>query len=251
MKYFALKIAYNGSQFSGFAPQKNEQIRSVSETLQEKLRSLGIDSDIIGAGRTDKGVHALGMVVGISALECWEAERLFALLSPKLYPDIKLRAVCEVDASFHARFSAISRRYYYVFSPDMPSPFLAPFVSWERVGDVETMQKCLQMCVGAHDFALFCKSGGSAKNTTREIYRAHLRVRNKGSKAYYVAMIEGNSFLRAQIRLLMGAILAASRGEISLDDFKAQILAQARAYSQPAGPQGLYFANARYDNVRI
>lgn len=249
MKYFALKIAYYGGAFSGFAPQKQAKIHSVSETLQNTLKKLGINSEILGAGRTDKGVHSLGMIVRICAGAHWTPQRLAPLLAKKLYPNIMLRAIWEVDSSFHPRFGAKARRYYYVFSPKLTSPFVAPFVAYERIGDIKIIRQCLAMCIGTHNFALFYKQGSSIKSTSREIYTAYLRIKHYRGQTYYIVCIEGNAFLRAQIRLLVGAILATSRNEISLQNFTEQLLAKKRHYSQPVSPQGLYFAKAHYENL--
>ena len=246
MKYFALKIAYNGASFSGFAPQRTAGIVSVSETLESTLSTLGIDSPIVGAGRTDKGVHSLGMIVRICARDCWESARLYELLVPKLYPLIKLRAVWEVDSSFHPRFSAQARSYIYIFSPHYLLPFFAPFIARESLGDYHALQECLQLCVGEHNFALFSKTGSNPKTTTRIIYSACISPRIYAGQQCYVVRLVGNGFLRAQVRLLLGACLAVSKGIITKDDFLAQLSAVRRSYSMPASPQGLYFGKVWY-----
>lgn len=246
MKYFALKIVYNGASFSGFAPQRTAGITSVSETLESTLLTLGIDSPIVGAGRTDKGVHSLGMIVRICARDCWETARLCEILAPKLYPHIKLRAVWEVDSSFHPRFSARARSYLYVFSPHSVLPFFTPFIARESLGDYRTLQECLQLCVGEHNFALFSKTGSNPKTTTRTIYSACISPRIYAGQQCYVVRLVGNGFLRAQVRLLLGACLAVSKGIITKDDFLAQLSAVRRSYSMPASPQGLYFGKVWY-----
>lgn len=246
MKHFALKIAYNGASFSGFAPQRTAGIQSVSETLESTLLTLGIDSPVIGAGRTDKGVHSLGMVVRICAKDCWDSGRLCEILAPKLYPHIKLRAVWEVDSSFHPRFSACARSYLYVFSPHSMLPFFTPFIARESLGDYRALQECLKLCVGEHNFALFSKTGSNPKSTIRTIYSTHLSPRIYAGQQCYVVRIVGNAFLRAQVRLLLGACLAVSKGIITKDDFLAQRDAVRRHYSIPASPQGLYFGKVWY-----
>lgn len=259
MKFFALKIAYNGARFSGFAPQRTDGIASVSECLGQALARLGIDSPIIGAGRTDKGVHALGMVVRICLADeqaaHWDSARLYSLLSPKLSADIFLRAVWEVDSSFHPRFSATARRYMYIFTPHTPLPFHASFVSKELIGDTTLLRECLRLCIGEHDFALFCKSGSNPKSTIRTIDSAHLLIRHYPAqpsvyaKPYYIVRLSGNAFLRSQVRLLLGAALAVSRGVISLADFSSQLQAKSRSYSIPVSAQGLYLDKVWYPQL--
>lgn len=261
MKFFALRLAYNGANFSGSAPQHTpkqhtQSIASVSDSLSAALARLGIDSPILFAGRTDKGVHAIGMVARICLEDKqaahWDAARLHATLAPKLYPDIFLRDLWQVDSHFHPRFSAIARRYMYIFTPHTPLPFHAPFIAHERVGDLALLRECLSLCVGRHDFALFSKAGSNPKTTIRTIDSATLLTRyyparpNACAKPYYIVRISGNAFLRSQVRLLLGAAFAASRGAISLGDFARQLQGSARAYTIPASPQGLYLAKIWY-----
>ncbi|MBR2495160.1 tRNA pseudouridine(38-40) synthase TruA [Helicobacter sp.] len=246
MKYFALKIAYNGAVFSGFAPQRTAGITSVSETLESTLLALGIDSPIVGAGRTDKGVHSLGMIVRICTKDCWESERLYELLVPKLYPHIRLRALWEVSKDFHPRFSAYARSYIYIFSPHYLLPFFSSFIARESLGDYCALQECLQLCVGEHNFAFFSKTGSNPTTTTRIIYSAYISPRIYAGQQCYVVRLVGSGFLRAQVRLLLGACFAVSKGIITKDDFLAQLNALRRSYSIPVDPQGLYFGKAWY-----
>ncbi len=246
MKHFALQIAYDGSYFSGFAPQKTQGVISVSETIQKALMHIGIDSSVIAAGRTDKGVHALGMVAMIQAREYWEIERLRNALNKNLYPHIYIRKIWEVDSSFHPRFSAKKRGYYYIFTQNLNNPFHANYVSSEQIGDIKIFQKCLESCIGKHNFAYFKKQGSNNTSDEREIFRTYLRILKRFGKTYYLVYIEGNSFLRAQIRLMIGAMLCVSRNEMSFDEFMAQLYAQSRIHTKPASPQGLYFGRVVY-----
>lgn len=245
MRRFALKIAYDGSFFSGFAPQKSIHIKSVSEKIEQALLSMGIKSMPISAGRTDKGVHSLGMVITIDAPNHWDCDKLRYILAPKIYPHIIVRRIWEVSSSFHPRFSAKSRTYYYI-SSNVTSPFLASYISNEKIGDIALFKECLNLCVGRHNFKFFKKQGSITKDDIREIYYVRLKIFYRFCKPYYVVIIRANGFLRAQIRLMLGAVFAVSRGEITIDDFKNQLLGKARIYSQPLSPQGLYFAKVEY-----
>lgn len=253
LKTFALKIAYNGSAFSGFAPQKSRNILSVSEVLSEALKSMGIDSAVLGAGRTDKGVHSLGMVVRFYAPRFWEAQHLANILAPKIYPHIKIRALAQVDSSFCPIKDAKKRAYVYLFSPFMQSPFISPFVALERVGDIELLKRCLEALKGEHNFTLFRKSGSSAKTTIRTIFDARLKTCSyfgvfggKYGGDILRIYIEGNGFLRAQVRLMIGASLAVSRGDIDFGDFLMQLRGEQNAWREPVSANGLYFAKVWY-----
>lgn len=248
-KTFALKIAYNGGAFSGFAPQKSRNIISVSEKIGEALQSMGIDSSVLGAGRTDKGVHSLGMVVRFYAPSFWEESKLAKILTPKIYPHIKIRSLKEVDFSFCPIKDAKKRAYLYLFSPHFQSPFLAPFVALEQVGQVDKLQECLHAFVGTHNFALFRKSNSSAKTTTRTIYATRLKricLSRWGGNECFGIYIEGDGFLRAQVRLMIGASLAVSRGEVEFSDFLSQLRGEKPAWREPVSANGLYFAKVWY-----
>ncbi|MGX2971762.1 tRNA pseudouridine(38-40) synthase TruA [Helicobacter sp. T3_23-1059] len=245
-KTFALKIAYNGGAFSGFAPQKSRKILSVSEAISDALQSIGIKSSVLGAGRTDKGVHSLGMVVRFFAPRFWEAKKLEKILAPKIYPHIKIRALKEIDFSFCPIKDAKKRAYLYLFSPHLQSPFVSPFVAFERVGDMKILQKCLQAFIGEHNFALFRKSKSSAKTTNRIIYDARLKIFQRFGQKICGIYIEGNGFLRAQVRLMIGASLAVSRGEVDFSDFILQLEAKKSAWREPVSANGLYFAKVWY-----
>lgn len=246
MKHFALKIAYNGTFFSGFAPQKTKHIQSVSEKILEVLQSMGIDSLPLGAGRTDKGVHALGMVITISAQEHWEANKLHHLLSQKLYPYIFIRKIWEVKEDFHPRFSATKRSYYYIFSPHLQNPFLAPYISHEHIGDIALFRQCLEACIGWHNFELFKKQGSKTKSDIRHIMYAKCKILHRFHSTYYLVHIQANGFLRAQIRMLIGAALAVSQGKLTFAEFCLQLNATKQHHTSLASPQGLFFAKVWY-----
>ena len=245
-KTFALKIAYNGGAFSGFAPQKSRDILSVSEAISDALQSVGIKSSVLGAGRTDKGVHSLGMVVRFCAPRFWEEQKLAQILSPKIYPHIKIRALREVDPSFCPIKDAKKRAYLYLFSPHLQNPFFSPFIALERLGDKNKLQQCLQAFIGEHNFALFRKSKSSAKTTRRTIYDARLKIFHHFGQDIFGIYIEGNGFLRAQVRLMIGASLAVSRGEVDFSDFILQLEAKKSVWREPVGANGLYFAKVWY-----
>ena len=245
-KAFAIKIAYNGVAFSGFAPQKARNILSVSEALSEALKSMGINSSVLGAGRTDKGVHSLGMVVRFYAPRFWEAQKIANILAPKIYPNIKIRALCEVDSSFCPIKDAKKRAYIYLFSPTIQSPFISPFVALERVGNLALLKQCLEALKGEHNFVLFRKSGSSANSTIRNIFNTRLKILRHFGQDIFGIYIEGNGFLRAQVRLMIGASLAVSRGDIDFSDFVSQLRVEKSAWREPVSPNGLYFAKVWY-----
>lgn len=244
MKTIALKIAYDGSSFNGFAPQSNENLNTISETIYFALKSLNIDSMPVAAGRTDKGVHALGMVISIVIPSFWELEKLKYELNKKLSPKILVRKIIQVESNFHARFSCVSRSYLYLFSENLKSPFVSSFIAKEKMGDLNIIKECLEMIKGEHDFRFFKKEGSAIKDSIRTIYVA--RFREFSSINSHGIILKANGFLRSQVRLMIGAILAASRNELTLEEFSLQLNAESRFYSIPASPNGLFFLSAKY-----
>lgn len=251
MGFYAAIIAYDGSAFSGFAKQKDHTIKSVLGTLQESFARVGIFTPIIGAGRTDKGVHATRQVI---RFECdylqntLESLQTFTkLLNTKLYPHICIRTLYPVDKNFHPRFDAKARAYRYLISPTLPSPFESAYLSYEKIGDEQLLQEMLNLFVGTHNFTMFKKNGSFTKDDIRSIYK----VRFYPYQNLKVVYIEGSGFLRAQVRLMLGAALAVSRGELSCEDFIAQLQAHKQSYTYPISPYGLYLCKVIYKNLPI
>ena len=239
--YLASKIAYDGSKFHGFARQKG--YLSVVECVENALMKVGIESEVIGAGRTDKGVHATGQVIKFEVPSFWDKERLRGLLNQKLAPHVMLRRIWEVGEDFHPRYDAKRREYRYIFGRYGGNVWLNDFVSYERFGEEERLREALGIFVGRHDFRLFSKSGSDAKTSIREIYKAILYRHEILGQEFFVACFQANGFLYAQVRLMMGAVLAYSRGEVELETLKLQLLGGGRGGSVVDSARGAAMGN--------
>lgn len=242
MRTYKAVIAYDGSAFCGFALQKHK--RSVLGALQDGFKRVGIEGEILGASRTDKGVHATRQVISFknAYLHTYDTHALLALLNTKLYPHIALRSIQCVDWGFHPRFSAKWRAYRFLLSSSSPNPFLARYVSYAKIGDKARFASALGMFKGEHNFLLFKKNGSYTQHNRREIFNI----------AYYshsgldIVYVRGNGFLRSQVRLMVGAALSVSRGEMSMQALGEQLLAKKRHYYYPIAPQGLYLCGIGY-----
>lgn len=252
--YFKAVIAYDGSAFNGFAWQKNQP--SVLGELQKAFMKVGIKGEIIGAGRTDKGVHATHQVVSFevpymkdtcadSLQEKASIESLRCLLNTKLTPHIFIRSLRRVHKNFHARFDACWRSYRFLLAQTLPTPFLSRYVSYEKIGDFTHFKRALELFVGVHNFSLFKKNGSPTKDDIREIYIA----RAYWYREFIVVYVRGSGFLRAQMRLMVGAASAHSRGELHLDSLFEQICAKKRHYAYPISAHGLYLCGVGYASV--
>lgn len=242
--FVAAKIAYDGSKFYGFARQKD--CLSVVQFLENKLATCGVFTKVIGAGRTDKGVHATGQVIKFEIPDFWELERLKGLLNIKLYPLVLIKQIWQVGRDFHPRFDAKKREYRYIFGKSRRNIWLGSYVSYECYRSRDKIQEALKLFIGKHNFLFFSKRGSDTTTTIREIYKAFLYKYQILGDEYLVAVFQANGFLYAQIRMMMGAILSYARDEITLDDIKLQLMTKKRIYQIPSSPNGLYLSKIFY-----
>ena len=239
LRKIVCKIAYDGSRFSGFSRQKSK--KGVANALENGLRGIGIFSKAIGSGRTDKGVHASGQVIAFDVPSNIPTTKIKDELNKKLYPHIKIVSTREVDGGFNPRFDAKKRLYRYIIKEESTSPFEAPYLSYEKIGSISKIAESAKLFLGRHDFSMFKKSGGSNQNI-KDIYRFDFYKH----KNLYIFAIEADGFLRSQIRLMVGAILAYSRDELTLNQIIKQIECRSSHYRFPISPNDLYLARIYY-----
>ncbi|WP_300446243.1 tRNA pseudouridine(38-40) synthase TruA [uncultured Helicobacter sp.] len=245
MHTYKAVIAYDGSAFSGFALQKHK--KSVLGALQEGLGRVGISGEILGASRTDKGVHSTGQVISFksSHLHRYESAFLLSLLNAKLYPRIMIRSLKRVPHHFHPRFDAKWRAYRFLLSPTFPPPFASSYVTHQKIGDMARFIAALHCFKGEHNFLYFKKNGSFTQSNVRTIFD----IKYYRYKSIDVVYVRGNGFLRSQVRLMVGAALSVSRGEMSMQHLQEQLLAQKQHYAYPISPQGLYLCGVGYDEL--
>jgi len=234
-------ISYRGDRFHGFQRQKSTK-HTVSTAIEEALVSLNINSLIVGSGRTDSGVHASGQVIHFDIPIFWsDLHRLTEMLNRKL-KYIFIKHISHVDDNFHARFSAKRRIYRYVFKSSPISIFEVDTIANIQVDKIEDLSLALSAFVGKHDFSLFIKTGSLTHNNIREIYSTKCITRH----GYQYIYIEGNGFLRSQIRMLIGAAMEVANDNLTLAHLKEQ-LALKKVYTRKiAPPEGLYLARILY-----
>ncbi len=238
-----LVISYDGSSFSGFARQKdNKNIATVTEVFEESLRNSGIFTPLIGAGRTDAGVHATRQCVAFKLPAFWDdSEKLKKELDRKLHPSIKIKSCEIVGDDFHPRFDVKKRAYRYVVSLSMPNPFANRFVMFAKDIDFEQLDLSIAKLNGTHDFSFFKKSGGNDKQTTRELGAKYY---TKGDLLVFV--FESNGFLRSQIRMLVSFLLEIATGKLSVSQLEEQLGCIRKHSTKIAPPNGLYLTRVVY-----
>ena len=234
-------IAYDGSRFEGFQSQKHTQ-NTVMGLLQKTLHNLGITGQIVGSGRTDRGVHATAQVIHFDLPSFWELERFGSYFQRNLGPFVQLRRLSVAPAHFHARFDAKSRAYRYILSSTPPSPFEAAYLCYEPHLNKELITQALKLFEGRHDFGYFMKTGSDTKTSIRTIFRTAAYEH----KRRFVLYIEGDAFLRAQVRMMVAFLLKISRGELTIAQLKEQLAKEARHSTTLAPPGGLYLCRVVY-----
>jgi tRNA pseudouridine38-40 synthase len=236
-------ISYDGSSFEGFQRQKRTQ-NTVTTAVENALKSLGITSQITGSGRTDAKVHATGQVVHFDLPEFWENQSLQKLkthINRKLEA-VEFKQIKEVHSTFHARFDAKSREYRYIFKTKKPNVFERNYISYLKVEDFQKLKEALDYLRGKHDFKMLSKKGSDTKTTFREIFKTGLH--SKGD--YHFINIQGDGFLRAQVRAMIFLVVAFANDKVSKEHILEQIDSKRRHTTDLVPPNGLYLAKVRY-----
>jgi tRNA pseudouridine38-40 synthase len=238
----ALLLAYDGTDFHGFARQKSA--RTVQGSLEEKLALLlRAPVETVGAGRTDAGVHASGQVVSFASESdvdpAWVQMRLNKLLAP----EIVVRAVAEVPEDFSARFNAVRREYEYrIYRSVVPDPFRDRFALWvpDKLS-IAKMRVGARALIGEHDFSSFCRRGeGSMDRRVRSI-----RLASKGDEL--TVTIAADSFCHQMVRSIVGLSIEIGRGRRDPGRAAEALAARDRAKGGPiAPPRGLHLTSVTY-----
>lgn len=245
MRNIKLIVEYDGTDYKGWQIQKSGP--TIQGVIEEKLEIiLNQKTRVIGSGRTDAGVHALNQVAHFFTSSKIELESLKRGLNSLLPPDIVIKNLVEVDADFHARYSAKSRIYkYLIFNGDSLSPFYRRF-SWQvhHQLDIKRMREAGECLIGWHDFISFKGADSNNHSTEREIIRFTIRGRSKG---WFITTIEANAFLRHMVRNIMGTLLEAGKGSMTVEEFRDILESRDRGRAGVAAPpQGLFLKEVKY-----
>jgi tRNA pseudouridine38-40 synthase len=236
-----ITIAYDGTCYEGSQRQPNGL--SMENQLIEVFKALNIEPNITLSGRTDKDVHATGQVFNIEIPNFWtDLKKLKTILNRHLPFSIQIRHIQKVHQDFHARFCAKKRVYRYLVTTQKTTPFNAKYITYSAIINETLIKEAINCFVGVHDFEYFHKTGSDKHQLVREIFDATFYK----YKDVYVFKFVANSYLRSQIRLMVGFLLAISNGKRSIEELKAQLNKQSRVHRLPAPPYGLYLAKVIY-----
>ncbi|MGZ4241141.1 MAG: tRNA pseudouridine(38-40) synthase TruA [Actinomycetota bacterium] len=238
----ALQFAYDGTDFHGFARQK--QSRTIQGALEDRLTTLlRTPVTTVGAGRTDAGVHAAAQAVSFDAPDATDPSWLKHRLNKWLAPAIVVRAAAEVPESFSARFSAARRAYEYrIYRSESPDPFRDRFAVWmpDRL-NLTKMRAGARALIGEHDFSSFCRKGdGSMRRRLRSI-----RLVSSGEEL--TIKISADAFCHQMVRSIVGLLLDVGRGRREPGDVAKALRARDRNAAGPvADARGLHLVSVSY-----
>jgi tRNA pseudouridine38-40 synthase len=243
----ALIVEYKGTRYNGFQFQPG--VPTIQGDIEGALAKLtGENIRIVGAGRTDAGVHAKGQVVSFSSFSTLPIETFIGALNSYLRPDIAVKAASEVENSFDARRDAVSREYrYQIFNGPTPSPLLQRYAYFvPGTLDTDTMNQVCQCLVGRHDFASF--TGPTGRSTVREVYKAE--VSREGELVIFDMV--ASSFLRKQVRCTVGAMVRVGLGRMTVEEFEEVMRAKTPGLAAPAvPPYGLCLMKVNYPESKF
>ena len=243
-----LGVSYRGQAYQGWQSQPGGN--TVQDQLEQALARFAAAPQMrtVCAGRTDAGVHALNQVVHLdTAIERAEASWVRGT-NRFLPPEIAVQWCKLSDDSFHARFSAIGRRYVYVLLESRVRPAVeSGAVGWSaRALDADTMHDASRVLLGEHDFSAFRSSECQAPTPVKTI--RHIAITRRG--AYWRFEFDANAFLHHMVRNLLGSLLAVGAGARDAAWLAEVLASKDRARAAPTFPaDGLYFSGPYYDPV--
>ncbi|WP_353094179.1 tRNA pseudouridine(38-40) synthase TruA [Tissierella praeacuta] len=244
MKNIKLTIEYEGTNYSGW--QRQDNAITIQGKLEDALEILVEEKiKLIGSGRTDGKVHALGQVANFLTTSNIPGERYKYALKFLLPDDITIIESEEVDLNFHARFDALKKKYkYIVYTGELPRAIYRNFSYYVPYNiDINKMIEASKYLIGTHDFSAFMSANSDVNSTIRTIYDISIE-KNKDLIKFSV---EGNSFLRNMVRIIVGTLLFVGFGRIDVDNLPKIILDGERKGAGPtAPPQGLFLEKVYY-----
>jgi tRNA pseudouridine38-40 synthase len=241
---WALGIEYDGTDFLGWQTQHQEPTLQV--TIERALSFVANEPiELVCSGRTDTGVHAACQVAHFDTGVERTARAFILGPNSKLPPTVAIRWAQPVAGDFHARFSAVARRYRYrILNRPVRAALNSRLVTWERLPlDADAMHAAAQALVGEHDFTTFRTVACQSKSPVRRL--ESIAVRRAGDEVH--VEVRANAFLHHMVRNIVGSLLVVGRGEAEPAWIEQLLAARDRTIAGPtAPPTGLVFVGPRY-----
>ena len=244
MKRVKMVLAYDGTNYCGWQVQKNGE--TIEGVLNRELSALfGEDIAVIGASRTDSGVHARGNVAVFDTKTRMPAEKISYALNSRLPEDIRVQGSRQVPEDFHPRKRACTKFYEYrILNREFEQPELRlNSYFFRRKLDVERMKAACPYFCGEHDFKSFCSIHTQAETTVRTVY--DLRVEQEGD--LICSRVSGNGFLYNMVRIIAGTLIQVGLGAFEPEDMQTVLEAADRQAAGPTAPaKGLTLTGMTY-----
>lgn len=244
---YKMLIAYDGTPFSGWQVQPNGI--SIQQKLQEAIFTITKESiAVIGSGRTDAGVHALGQVAHFKIPKELNLFRFQHSLNALLPHEVCVKEIAEVDPGFHARYSAVRKTYqYHVSLERYVSPFKRLYCwHYTERADIDLLKKAAAQLVGTHDFTSFANeahTGSAGNDPVRTLYRLNIIDQPDG----LILELEADGFLYKMVRNIVGTLFYIASGKIPADAIPAILAAKDRCKAGSAAPaHGLFLVKVDY-----
>lgn len=244
-----LTIEYDGTDFSGWQTQSKRP--SIQGEIQRAIQAVtGEQVKLVGAGRTDAGVHAIGQVANFATASRIRTDRFSAALNAHLPDTIRVLDATEVAADFHARYSATSRTYRYVIlNRPAPSAILRRH-AWHvpRRLDVEAMRRAAVMLLGRRAFTAFHGVGSGERSTVCELRTAEVTRKDD----MVILTFEADRFLRHMVRLMTGTLVRVGLGKMAPSELPRILASAGNRRAGPRAPAyGLFLVKVTYEDAGI
>lgn len=244
-----MKLSYLGGKFCGWQRQPNGP--SVQEELEKALSTLLKSKvSVVGASRTDSGVHAKGQVASFRLQSKVDCQLIIRGLSALLPREIGVYDLCEVDGDFHPIASAVGKLYTYkVWQHSGKDPFFDGF-TWRVYGslDIETMVQASKYFWGRQDFSAMCAADSCAATKIREIFKIEIQRQSWGFEIHLL----GEGFLKQMVRIIVGTLVDVGLGKIPKEQIPSILASKNRSYAGPtAPPNGLCLDKVIYSRTDL
>ena len=251
MTHIVMGIQYTGTAYHGWQRQDKSVVPTVQSYLEKALNTVAPQAcpiQVVCAGRTDKGVHAFGQIVHFKSTVGRDGRAWLLGTNANLPHDIGVNWIHHCDSTFHARYSALARRYcYIIYNHPVRSALWADKVTcYYRPLDINKMRQAAQHLIGKHDFSSFRAANCQAKSPNRCVHFIHITQ----NKPYIVVDIQANAFLHHMVRNIVGVLLEIGAKKLPADAMQTILQARDRRQACITAPaSGLYLTDVLYPDA--
>ena len=228
-----MEISYDGTNYSGWQKQNNSY--TIEEAVNDAVsKACNEQIEVIGASRTDAGVHAKGQVAVFETDTTIPTDKLALVINQYLPKDIVVNRCLECDKNFHPRYANMIKTYSYrIWTNEIPDPVMRKYTYYHYFPlDIDKMREATSYLIGEHDFASFCSAKSDVKNTVRIIYSIDIdKIENE-----IIFTFKGNGFLYNMIRMIVGVIIKIGNGYYEPEYIKELLSIKIRGSAKPTAP---------------